>query len=144
MVGVSRFWSYRGVLDSFTIDPERSEVRITYQRHPTAAEWVRMMRAVFADERFRDGFHFLFDKRQAADAATTSYVMKVASFYREHRHRFGRCAILVGDELAFGMARMTEGFCMDDDVRAFTDLGEAERWLQTGESGDEGASIPTR
>lgn len=122
--------------DCFEIFPERSLVRIVYRRHPTVREWQAMMEAILSDPRFRPGFHFLFDKRKLHEAASIAYVEEVSRFYRAHRHKFGRCAIVAGDLLAFGMSRMTEGYCIDGNVRAFMEVNEAEAWLVLGESVD--------
>lgn len=122
------------MFESYEIIPARSLVKVTYHYHPTHQEWTQMMDAIFQDARFQPGFNFLFDKRDAGTAPSNEYVEQVSQYYRQHRDKMGRCAIVAGTLLAFGMARMTEGYCLDDHVRAFIDIGEAEKWLASGHS----------
>lgn len=122
------------MLDSYEIIPSQSLVKVTYPYHPTYQEWTRMMDHIFRNPRFKPGFDFLFDKRGAGEAASNEYVEQTSRYYRQHSDKLGRCAIVVGTLLAFGMARMTEGYCLDEHVRAFIDLREAERWLAEGRS----------
>jgi len=122
------------MFDSYEIIPSQSLVKVTYHYHPTHQEWTQMMDAIFQNPRFQPGFNFLFDKRDAGDTASNEYVEQTSQYYRQHRDKMGRCAIVVGTLLAFGMARMTEGYCLDEHVRAFIDLREAEKWLAAGDS----------
>lgn len=116
----------------YEIMPEQSLVLVTYEFHPTYRQWAELMSQVFADPQFKPGFDFLFDKREAGDAATSEYAQAVASFNRKHGDKMGRCAILVQGMLAFGMSRMTEAYSPKDCVRVFTEMDEARAWLRSG------------
>ncbi|MEQ1860643.1 MAG: hypothetical protein ABMA13_11970 [Chthoniobacteraceae bacterium] len=120
---------------SYEIDATLRLVRLNYGGiHPTISEWKATMQTIFADPRFGPGCSFLFDKR-GCPAATTQYVKDASEFYLAHTDKLeiARWAILVSDPLSFGMSRMTEGYCGSrENVRAFIDLAEAERWLAAG------------
>lgn len=120
---------------TYSIDSTRSLVEITYHARPTYEEWVQTMREIFADARFRPGFHFLFDKEKLVEATSNEYVEAVAQFISRHSGEIGRCAILVQGALTFGMARMTEAYSRRDDVRAFMDREAALAWLLPRDGG---------
>jgi hypothetical protein len=114
---------------SYEIDPAASEVRMTYHVHPTSRNWTRLMDEILKDPRFVPGMSFLFDKREVGATPDNAYAEAVARYFREHRDQIGRCAVLVKGLLAYGMARVCDGYCADDRVRSFTDVHEAEEWL---------------
>jgi hypothetical protein len=120
--------------NAYEILPESARVCITYQFHPTYEQWAAMMNRIFADPRFQPGFDFLFDKRQAGQAASTEYAESVARFYRQHSARMGRCAIVVDGPLAYGMSRVTEGYCPGGRLRVFVEIEEALAWLQSSDA----------
>jgi hypothetical protein len=118
---------------TYRIVPEEALVIVTYPReHPTHPQWTSLMQQIFAEPAFQRGFHFLFDKREVADAASTEFVEMKAAFYRSHRGEFGRCAIVTCGLEAYGMGRMAEGYCLGEDVHTFADIDHARHWLQTG------------
>jgi hypothetical protein len=123
--------SHSRMKTAYRIDPPAHMVRVDYEGHPTFQEWSAMMEAIFADLAFTPGFDFLFDKRTADSAPDTDYVHAAARFYRRHRDKMGRWAIVVKGLLPYGMSRMTAAICdPNDNVRVFTDLAEAQEWLQ--------------
>jgi hypothetical protein len=117
---------------TYRIDPARGEVRMTYRSHPTYAEWTVFMDLIFADPLFVPGMHFLLDKRAAGSIPDNAHVEALASYYEVHHAKFGRSAVVVTGPHAFGMSRMVEGYIVDDRVRTFYEMEEAERWLIEG------------
>jgi hypothetical protein len=87
------------------------------------------MNMIFANPRFAPGMNFLIDRRAADPIPDTAYAEVVARYYRAHREQFGRCAVVVSGLLAFGMSRITDGYCLDDCVQTFDDLENAQAWL---------------
>jgi hypothetical protein len=114
---------------SYQIDPTAAEVVMTYRVHPSCRQWVRLMNDILADGSFVPRMNFLFDKRAVGAVPDSAYAEAVARYYRFHRDRLGRCAILVDGLLAYGMARVVEGYCGDDRVRVFTEFHVAKEWL---------------
>lgn len=107
-------------------------VRMTYRLHPTYAEWTVLMDIIFADPAFVSGMHFLLDKRAVGSIPDNTHVEALAKYYEVHHSKFGRSAVVVTGPHAFGMSRMVEGHLIDERVRTFYDLREAERWLTEG------------
>ena len=107
-------------------------VTIRYEDPYSFAEWAQAMTAVRDDPTFEPGFHFLID-RTTAGPPPAAFAHAVATYVREHPAMFrgARSAIVVGEGLAFGMARMQEGLNEGAGLRArvFSSVGEAMRWL---------------
>ena len=122
---------------SYSIDPVTGVVTFLYRIDPTFEEWRSTMEAVFADPRYRVGFHFLGDRRTIATPPDRAYIRRIVDWMNTQadKVRGARWATLVSTPASYGMGRvgqaMGEGGAVELGV--FIDEAEARRWL-TGEA----------
>ena len=116
---------------SFTISPERRVVRLVYRGEVTFPEWKATMDAIARDPLFRPGFAFLIDRR-SSPAPSAAFVEGVVAYLASNELAIGvipKTAMVVSDPASFGMARMVQGLSGSPNMDVFTDIHEAERWL---------------
>ena len=87
-------------------------------------------------ERFDGGLPLpeLGDATRATVALSPAEVRDVVSRLRElgYQNALGPCAVVVGDDLSYGVLRMLEVLVEDVcDVRPFRSGNEAEKWLDS-------------
>ncbi len=87
-------------------------------------------------ERLDDGlpFHELIDATNATAELNTGPVRAIVDRRRVlgRAHALGPTAVIVGDDLSYGILRMLETLVEDVcDIRPFRDHAEAEAWLET-------------
>lgn len=111
----------------------RGFVRITASASPTAEDELAVYRKMLADPSFEPGIDILLDNRARSASGGSSHVQKMARLASGARSELAgcRCAIVVSNEVEFGMARMYELMTDGDPltVRVFRVLEEAETWL---------------
>ena len=81
---------------------------------------------------------YLLDVRASASMlrATSGRIFAIADAFHELApHVGGRCAVLTGSLLQYGLARMGAGFASRHgvEIHVFRDMGEARRWLEVSE-----------
>jgi hypothetical protein len=114
------------------IDVTARIVRIAVEGDPPFDEFRDTLLATFDDTRYRPGFGFLVDRRQAA-APSAEYVRRITDFLRGHQREMagGRVAVVIASLATYGMGRMAQ--TIGEDLPAllelFTDLQKAEAWL---------------
>ncbi|MEQ1774571.1 MAG: hypothetical protein ABL891_12375 [Burkholderiales bacterium] len=78
--------------------------------------------------------HELIDAKQATAAFSPAEVHQVVARLRDlgHHSTLGATAVVVGDDISYGMLRML-GILGEDvcDIRPFRSRNEAEEWLNT-------------
>lgn len=100
----------------------------------TVEEWRAAAIALLASDFCRDHGRVLVDRRRAT-APTTAFVETMAHFLAAHRPALSgkRAAVVVADEAAFGMSRMTELMAQPGTpevfIRTFRDYDAAVHWL---------------
>jgi len=115
----------------YRIDEGAGIVRVTYHAQPSVDEWSETMERIFADPLFQHGFGVLLDRRSIVEVAETAYVTNAVQFIDRHLVNSTRWAILVSNPAAFGMGRMSEFLCKDENaIRSFWDEQEAVDWLR--------------
>jgi hypothetical protein len=124
----------QGMALAFYVDPATRLVRLRGLRDPTLEELQGTIAAVLADPEYRPGFSVLADCSAIALPPTSEYVRGVVSLMSTHgaeRH-VTRWAQVVQPEAAYDMARMAGllGAGELSDYRVFSDILEAERWLE--------------
>jgi hypothetical protein len=80
----------------------------------------------------------VFDITASAERRSADELRAIAHFVGENRVVLEpRCAVVTGDDLRYGLARMFEAFAGEHDVRVsvFRDAGERSDWLAAGEPG---------
>ncbi len=124
---------------SYSIDPVTGVVTFIYRIDPTFEEWRSTMETVFANPRYRVGFHFLGDRRRIDTPPERLYIRRIVDWMntRADMVKGARWATLVSTPASYGMGRvgqaMGEGGAVDLGV--FLDEAEAMRWLR-GEAGE--------
>jgi hypothetical protein len=100
----------------------------------TVEEWRAAAIALIASDFCREHGRVLVDRRRAA-APTTAFVETMTHFLAAHRCALSgkRAAVVVADEAAFGMSRMTELMAQPETpevfIRTFRDYDAAVDWL---------------
>jgi hypothetical protein len=124
---------------TWTLDAERRLVRFVWSTPLTFQEWQAAMSDILAHPSFAPGYGFLVDRR--AGVPPRAFVTDMANFIDQHRAALERVrvALVVGDEVGFGMGRMTELATTSRNpsmtVRVFRESAEAEQWLTSGATG---------
>ncbi len=100
----------------------------------TFDEWGAALRGLASTPEFQQRRAVLVDRRGAAPP-TTEFVTAMIATFAQYRQILGaaRVAVVVSDDTAFGMARMTElraAFTNPEGtIRPFRALEDAVRWL---------------
>ena len=122
---------------SWTIEPEGRFVVLVPTDPSTIDEWRTAMLAVLDAPISRPRLRMLIDRRKSA-TVSTEFVTEMIRFFAEQQKSLSgsRRAIVVRDDAAFGMARMTQLMSRldnaDSTVRVFRDYDEAILWLTAG------------
>ena len=88
------------------------------------------MLAILAGPISHPRFMLLLDHRHSAPV-TTAFVAQMSAFFDVHRPAFlnSVAAIVVSDDAAFGMGRMTELRNPDATIQTFRSYDDAVAWL---------------
>lgn len=127
---------FAGLNLTYAIDPEARMVTLVYSGQPEVDEWRQVVAAVLADPAYQSDFGFLADRRAVSGAPSSAAIRVVVDFLSTHRHEIrGRWAAVVNGPATFGMARMTAGLLgsAGPNLRTFTDLELARRWVRLGD-----------
>jgi hypothetical protein len=122
---------------SWTVEPGGRFVVLLPTDPSTIEEWRSAMIGVLDAPISRPRLRMLVDRRQS-EPVTVGFVSQMTAFFATHQAALSgsRRAILVSDDAAFGMARMTELKSElenpDSTVRVFRDYSEAALWLTSG------------
>ena len=114
------------------VDHERHELSVT-AKGPVSLEEIQTHLREEGEER-AFGYRELIDASDATAMLTSAEVRTIVATLRElgRKHALGPTAILVSDDVTYGMCRMLE-FMVDDvcDVRPYrpSERAEAEEWL---------------
>ena len=99
-------------------------------------EWRQTLFTLFADPDFKAACHFISDRRFSDKPRSTDFLKTALTFLKAHADQVGKCkwATVVSTTAAYGMGRMVQILSedMDIEVKVFTNIDEARRWL-TGE-----------
>lgn len=94
---------------------------------------VEKLSSLINDPSYRPGLNGLVDLRRSTTHSSTEDVRHIAELLIASRERIGqsRTAIVVADELAFGLTRMFEAYAEDSSIntRIFWNMDEAYDWL---------------
>jgi len=105
----------------------------------TIEEWRTAAMALLESEFCREHRRLLVDRRHAS-APTTAFVETITYFFGAHRSELSgkHAAVVVADDAAFGMSRMTELLSQlkspEMIIRTFRDYDTAVQWLMNMES----------
>jgi hypothetical protein len=115
---------------TYTIDRARQRM-LTVATPPVSYDEIV---AHLEQERDDGGLPLLefIDATQAVVDLSAAEVRQLVELLRQlgQRNALGPTAVLVGDDLSYGIGRMVESLVEDVcDVRPFRDLAEAEQWL---------------
>ena len=122
---------------SWTVEPEGRFVVLLPTDPATFDEWQAAMLAVLAAPVSRPRLKMLIDRRKG-EPVSVGFVNQMTDFLATHQSALSgsRRAIVVGDDAAFGMARMTELKSTlenpDSMARVFRSYSEAILWLTGG------------
>jgi hypothetical protein len=123
---------------SFTIDPSARLVIYIVEGHATRDEAIEFIDTVIAHPDFRRGFNFLGDRRDVVRAPNSGYIYGITEDLNARKKALAPCkwAVIVSDDLAYGMARMW-GIMTDRtgvEIIPFHTADEAAEWLGVDES----------
>jgi hypothetical protein len=117
---------------SFTIEPARHLVCVAYHDQPAFREWAEAMDRILSTPTFEEGFDFLLDRSAVSEAASAAYANAVVRYLKTHEPqlRRSRWAVVVQNDLNFGMTRMLHGLAgLIETAAVFRDRQAAEEWL---------------
>jgi hypothetical protein len=126
----------------YTTDPRLRLVVVTSTRHPTLAETVATLDAIFADPAYAPGFAFLYDRRRDPAPPEPRSVQGLFDYFADRRHLIGaaRCAVVLAPDVAPARgtllavdAAVTE---LSTQIRLFLRMEDALRWLGVPRSGE--------
>lgn len=114
-----------------SLDIQSNRVAVSVMGQFTLEDYREFEQAVGYGIQFQGEVNVLFDLRDML-----SYSLDVAweelMFSREHKHDFGRIAVLTGDQWVAWSMWINRLF-MSADIRLFDDLGMAQAWVAGGE-----------
>lgn len=114
-----------------SLDIQGNRVAVSVMGQFTLEDYREFEQAVGYGIQFQGEVNVLFDLRDML-----SYSLDVAweelMFSREHKHDFGRIAVLTGDQWVAWSMWINRLF-MSADIRLFDDLGMAQDWVAGGE-----------
>jgi hypothetical protein len=102
----------------------------------TVEDFKQITQELISHAQFVGGINFLHDYRDIYSGhLTIEEVMIIASMVASHREVLGngRWALLVNDDLNFGMGRMWEALVSEDldiDISVYRDESEALAWIK--------------
>lgn len=123
----------------FSFDPEHSLVRVNAAGVMTPATFERQFQDLIHHPQWRRGMKILSDYRGIdGSGLTTDDVRAMASVYAGLADRIGpgRSALVVNEALQYGLARMWVSWAemkIPREVRVFTSMEEARRWVMEDE-----------
>ena len=123
-----------------TVDLEERRVHVAVTGSFTLHDILEMLRAVLAVPEFGPGFQVLSDHRGIEHPATVRDVEDMLAFMRVSRDRFQdvRWAIVTQRPSSYAMMGMLSTLAdlrVQMQVRVFTRVDEARRWLDEGRAG---------
>jgi hypothetical protein len=119
---------------TWSVDPALRLAILTFSDPYTLGEWEDAMLAILHAQDPVAGFNLLVDRREAK-TASVAFVSGMVRFFEQHAARLGRtrAAVVVSNESAYGMARMTstlgESRVPGFTIEAFYDYERALQWL---------------
>ena len=119
---------------SWQVDPTARRTLITLSDPYSFPEWEAALTEMIEAGACEPWRAFLVDRRDCAPP-TTDFVRRMADAFGRNAPRIGsaRVAIVVSNDVNFGMARMTQMLAEAQTpfitIRAFRKLDDAERWL---------------
>jgi hypothetical protein len=122
---------------TWSADAELRRAVLTFIDPYTLAEWEDAMHGILNVSELGNGFDVIVDRRHAK-TASVAFVSGMVRFFEQHAARLAdtRAAVVVGNESAYGMARMTstlgEARVPGFTIEVFYDLERAEEWLASG------------
>jgi len=109
---------------------------IIHQHAVTDPEDIRRaMAAALADPALRPGSHLLWDASEAPARASADKMRSLLHFQGASAKLSNRCAMVVANDLQFGVARMFSVYAEEAGVtvQVFRDIAAAKAWLtETG------------
>lgn len=118
----------------WTVHPELQRTVVTFADPYTFQQWDAAFAEMIAARACEPWRTFLIDRRHSAPP-TSQFVRMMSNTLSGHAARVGpaRVAVVVGDDVGFGMGRMvqmnTEAINPAISMRIFRSYDEAERWL---------------
>jgi hypothetical protein len=124
---------------TYDVDIDAGLVRLTGTGDVHPPEWTAVLDQVLKDSRHQPGMGILMDRRAITNTQNTAMITAGVDYFETRAALLGACryATVVSDLSAYGMGRMMEQLTEARrraavEVRAFTDIGEAEQWLRQG------------
>lgn len=115
------------------IDEEDGIVYTTLTGEVDEDEIVKALSGIITSPSYRPGLDGLVDLRGHNATQSSAAVRRIAELMTRHHAEIGhsRAALVVSDELGFGLARMYQAFAQDSSIetRIFYELAEANDWL---------------
>lgn len=110
-------------------------VRMNLEGRYAPSDIISQFLAVLADPRCPEEFFLLVDatKSESLGERSPAEVRAVAEYLGPYRKRVrGRCAVVVGSDLHFGLSRMGSAFSdnVGVDAQVFRSVPEALAWLR--------------
>jgi SpoIIAA-like len=106
----------------------------------TLADYQEFEQQALYQIRFHGQAHLLIDLRDMVDY-TLDVAWEEIKFSREHRHDFGRIAVLTNDQWIVWSGWLS-GLFVDAEIRFFDNDGTAREWLAEGEPAGEDMGEP--
>jgi hypothetical protein len=119
---------------TYTIDKQRRFILRIISGAATSDEILASLAEVLKHPDYHPGMKSLTDLRAIQHYASPQEVRQIANFIlgREEEVRGGKAAIVVSQDVSFGMARMLEMLTESSQlsIRVFKNLKEAYEWLE--------------
>lgn len=115
------------------IDKNANLVFTTIKGEVTANEVLAALTGLLDSPEYRPGLNGLVDLRESDMDPDAKEIRKIAALLINNKERIGesRSAIVVSEDLAYGLARMFEAYADESSIetRIFRDMEAARSWL---------------
>lgn len=113
----------------YRIDTKAGIVEISGAESDSVLDFSETIDAVLADPAYRHEFGFLRDRR-GHEAPSTRFIQSAMALLKRKKAVAGtRWAVVVSDQVNYGMIRMASMLADGVDVAVFNELTQAQRWL---------------
>lgn len=117
-------------------DPEKRCFFVTLEGETAAEGILAAVEDLVNHPRWRPGYHALFDNRKLCGAGVPNDgVEKISYRFISLKERLGngRCALVMGTEIDFGLGRAWEMITEDEvdmSIQIFREIGNALAWIE--------------
>ena len=117
----------------FRFDSEEGLFYATVKGDLDVEDIIATLTEIISHEDFKPGMNGMFDLLASTWESVPEDLRRIVRFIIENNEMIGlaRCAVVVGNDRAYGMSRMFEVFSEETtvDVRIFRALDKAKRWM---------------